>query len=63
VQSIESVPQFLGDVTNPYYWKTAGEYVLAGLLVIFGSILFFKSTATGQRVEGAATSAATAAAV
>ena len=63
VQSIESVPQFLGDVTNPRYWKTAGEYVLAGLLVIFGSILFFKSTATGQRVEGAATSAATAAAV
>lgn len=53
----------IGDLTNPSVWKTGGEYVLALLLVIFGSILFFKSTATGQRVEGAATSAATAAAV
>lgn len=62
-QGITTVSGLIGDVTNPSYWKTAGEYVLAGLLVIFGSILFFRSTATGQKVEGAATSAATAAAV
>jgi hypothetical protein len=61
--AVTTTTGLIGDVTNPSYWKTAGEYVLAGLLVIFGSILFFKSTATGQRVEGAATSAATAAAV
>jgi hypothetical protein len=59
-QDIQDTFDFL---TNPKGWVRIGEGFLALGLVIFGSILFFKSTATGQRVEGAATSAATAAAV
>jgi hypothetical protein len=50
-------------LTTPSGWLRIAEGSLALGLVVFGSVIFFKSTATGQKVEGAATSAATAAAV
>jgi hypothetical protein len=61
--TVDSIGGLISEITSGAFWIRIGEFLLAGLLVIFGSILFFKSTATGQKVEGLATSAATAAAV
>ena len=60
---VDSVGGLIKDLTSGELWTRVGEYLLGFLLVVAGGILFFKSTATGQRVESGATTAASVAAL
>ena len=43
-----SVPNFLGDLTNPTYLKNVGIFVLGGALALTGLLVFFATTKTGE---------------
>jgi hypothetical protein len=60
---VDSVGGLIKDLTSGELWIRVGEYLLGFLLVVAGGILFFKSTATGQKIEGGAASAASVAAL
>jgi hypothetical protein len=58
VQTTESVGNFLGDLTNPAVWKRVGMGALGIFLIIIGGVIFFKGTASGQKLTSEATAAA-----
>lgn len=60
---VDSVGGLIKDLTSGELWIRVGEFLLGFLLVVAGGILFFKSTATGQKIEGGAASAASVAAL
>jgi len=61
--TVDSIGGLIKDLTSGELWIRVGEFLLGFLLVVAGGILFFKSTATGQKIEGGAASAASVAAL
>ena len=58
VSSVTSLSSFLSWITSPTGWTRVLEGLLGVGLIVVGGVIFFHSTTSGQKIEGAATAAA-----